>query len=65
MVFGGLLWRRERLSVDLAGASSLPRAGCSDATPVASTYEGSQIGGSVCPSTLLAHLSYLVLMCIR
>ena len=28
MVFGGLLWRQERLSVDLAGASSLPRAGC-------------------------------------
>ena len=51
MVFGGLLWRRERLSVDLAGASSLPRAGCSDATPVASTYEGFLIGEGVRQST--------------
>ena len=51
MVFGGLLWRRKRLSVDLAGASSLPRAGCSDATPVASTYEGFRIGEDARPST--------------
>jgi hypothetical protein len=35
-----LLWRRERVSVDLTGAGSLARAGCSDPTPVASTYEG-------------------------
>ena len=43
------------------GAGSLPRAGCSDAMPVASTYEGFQIAGSVCPSTLLAQVRYLVL----
>jgi hypothetical protein len=42
------------------GASSLARAGCSDATPVASMYEGFQIAGSVCPSTLLAQVRYLV-----
>jgi hypothetical protein len=42
---------RRMLSVDLAGASSLPRAGCSDATPVASTYEGFLIGEGVRPST--------------
>jgi hypothetical protein len=35
MVFGGLLWLRERLSVDLAGASSLPRAGCCPSTLLA------------------------------
>ena len=35
MFFGGLLWRQERLSVDLAGASSLPRAGCCPSTLLA------------------------------
>jgi hypothetical protein len=29
--------------------------------PVASTYEGFQIAGSVCPSTLLAQVCYVVL----
>jgi hypothetical protein len=42
------------------GAPSLRHAGCSDAMPVASTYEGFQIVGSVCPSTLLAQVRYLV-----
>jgi hypothetical protein len=28
LVLGGLLWRRECLSVDFAGAGSLGRAGC-------------------------------------
>jgi hypothetical protein len=42
------------------GAGSLARAGCSDAMPVASMYEGFQIAGSVCPSTLLAQVRYLV-----
>ena len=42
------------------GASSLARAGCNDAMPVASMYEGFQIAGSVCQSTLLAQVRYLV-----
>jgi hypothetical protein len=33
---------------------------CSDATPVASTYEGFRTDGSACPSTLLAQVRYVV-----
>jgi hypothetical protein len=83
---------RGRLSVDLAGASSLrpcvamrrqsrrrmkgfeqaralvrrpcwrkfATSVCSDATPVASTYEGFRTDGSACPSTLLAQVRYVV-----
>jgi hypothetical protein len=60
VVFDGLLWRRKGASIDLAGAGSLRRAGCSDAMPVASTYKGFRIGGSACPSTLLAQVRYVV-----
>jgi hypothetical protein len=33
---------------------------CSDATPVASTYEGFRTGEDACPSTLLAQVRYVV-----
>jgi hypothetical protein len=40
--------------------SRLRRAGCRDATPVASTCEGQRTGGGARPSTLLAQVRYVV-----